>query len=65
MPEEALEEIASHLEKAKTSTDETETSYHINSAQQMVDVALHRAKLSKENDSEAALAPDRGLDRDQ
>ena len=65
MPEEALEEIASHLEKAKTSSDDTEISYHINSAQQMVDVALHRSKLSQEHDSEAAIASDGGLDGDQ
>jgi len=50
MPEKALREIESHLREIKNSSDDSEVSFHLNSAQQLIDVALHKTETSREGD---------------
>lgn len=54
MPEDALREIESHLEKVEDSSDDSEVSYHLHSAQQLIDVAMHKIETSREGDRTAS-----------
>ena len=57
MPEEALENIEYHLERAQSSSDDRETSYHISTARQFIDVARSRMEVSYE-DAAGAVVPE-------
>lgn len=54
MPEEVLREVKSHLREAETSTDDSEASFHLHTAQQLIDVALYKSGTSDEGDREIA-----------
>jgi hypothetical protein len=50
MPEDALSAIESHLQSAEEFSDDPEVQYHVNSARQLLVVALERSKAPEEGD---------------
>jgi len=58
MPEDTLREIESHLEKVEDCSDDSEVSYHLHSAQQLIDVAMHKIETPREGDRTAPSSID-------
>ena len=54
MPEEVLREVKSHLRDVERSSDDSEASFHLHTAQQLIDVALYKTESSSEGDRDTA-----------
>jgi hypothetical protein len=58
MPEEVLKEIKSQLSKVQNSSEDSEASFHLNTARQLIDVALYKTEASREDDSKTPISSD-------